>query len=134
MKKFRLDEHPKIETGFKVPEHYFEELPAKVMRRLENEAPVISLQPRRSWIWSAAAILILALALPLLNKLRPFDSKVDSVAIENYLVTQSGISSYEMAELLSSEELSQLQDYQLDDMQIEETLSQQDVEHYIEFQ
>lgn len=133
MKKFKLDQHPKIETGFRIPDHYFEELPAKVMQRLQN-TPVISLRSRRSWVWSAAAILILALALPLLNKLQLSDAKVDSVAIENYLVTQSGISSYELAELLSPEELSQLQDYQLDDMQIEEALSQQDVEHYIEFQ
>lgn len=132
MKKFKLDQHPKIEMGFKIPEGYFEALPQKVMRQLDDNIPVIALRPQNSWMWAAAAILVLALAIPMLNKIQP-NSAVDSLAIENYLVTQSGISSYEMAEMLSPEELAELQDYQFEDMQIEEALSQQDVEHYIEY-
>ena len=48
MKDFKLDNEPKINTGFQIPEHYFEQFSEKVMTKLPNQEPkVLSLCPQR---------------------------------------------------------------------------------------
>jgi hypothetical protein len=39
MKTFKLDNEPKIETGFKVPDHYFDNFLCKMMQQLEQMNP-----------------------------------------------------------------------------------------------
>ena len=42
MKTFKLDNEPKIATGFKVPDSYFDDFQSKIDQRLhENETPTI---------------------------------------------------------------------------------------------
>jgi hypothetical protein len=44
MKQFDLDNDPKIDSGFRIPENYFEQFEAKIMSQLpEREVKVISL-------------------------------------------------------------------------------------------
>ena len=48
MKTFKLENEPKIESGFKTPDHYFEDFSAKIMQQLpENEPKVISIFQKR---------------------------------------------------------------------------------------
>jgi len=43
MKEFKLDNNPKINAGFSVPENYFENFSAKLLQELpKNEPKVIS--------------------------------------------------------------------------------------------
>ncbi|HSN47919.1 MAG TPA: hypothetical protein VLR29_04080, partial [Flavobacterium sp.] len=67
MKTFKLDTTPKIESGFKTPENYFDTFSAKVMQQIPNQEPkIISLfSKNKSWIYAAAAVLVLALTLPI---------------------------------------------------------------------
>lgn len=63
MKKFDLHNDPKIEPGFKIPEHYFENLEDRIMNQLpEPEVKVISLWQRKSfWISGIAVALVISL-------------------------------------------------------------------------
>ena len=67
MKTFKLQNEPKIETGFKTPDHYFENFSIKIMEQLpKNEPKVISIfQKRKTLIMMAAAVLVLALMIPI---------------------------------------------------------------------
>ena len=48
MKDFKLDNHPKINSGFKTPDHYFDDFSEKILHRLEEkESKVISIFYRR---------------------------------------------------------------------------------------
>ncbi len=56
MKNFNLENEPKIETGFTIPENYFNDFSEKVMQQLPSEKPkVISLyQSNKNWFLTAA--------------------------------------------------------------------------------
>jgi hypothetical protein len=43
MKTFKVENEPKIETGFITPEHYFENFSIKMMEQLPNNQKVISI-------------------------------------------------------------------------------------------
>ena len=68
MATFKLNNQQKITTGFKVPEHYFEDFSAKVMQQInaEEQVEVIPFtdHKRKTWVYAVAAILIMALMVP----------------------------------------------------------------------
>ena len=92
MKDFKLDNHPKINSGFKTPDHYFDDFSEKILHRLEEkESKVISIFSRRkNWLYACAAILVLALSLP--SFFQNQTNELDATALENYLAINSGIS------------------------------------------
>lgn len=63
MKKFKIDEYSKKETGFAVPENYFENLESRIFNLIETrEVKVISIfQQPKYWITAIAAIFIIGL-------------------------------------------------------------------------
>lgn len=127
MKDFKLDNEPKINSGFKTPDHYFETFSAKVMQQLpEQEEPkVISIfQRRKTWIMAVAAVLILALMLPIYNRLSTNTSELDEVTLENYITDQSNINQYDLVSLLEAEDIEKMKvDMPLEDETIEDILS-----------
>jgi hypothetical protein len=125
MKNFKLDEHPKISSGFHAPDDYFEKLSASVMAKINIEEPkVIPLYRRTKMLWgTAAAVLIAALMIPILNQTAPVEQP-DSASIENYLTYQSNISDDDIASLLNEQDLDNIDsDINLDDQAIEEALT-----------
>ena len=84
MKTFKLDNEPKIETGFTVPENYFENFSAKMMQQLpKNEPKVISIfTKKKTWMYAAAAILVLALSLPIYNNYFSRSSEIDETTLD----------------------------------------------------
>lgn len=98
MKEFKLDNHPKIATGFNVPENYFENFSAKLLTELPKEEPkVIALFSKsKKMLLAIAAILIVTLSLPLYNHFFNTNSEFDSANIENYLAYQSNITQYDL--------------------------------------
>ena len=70
MKNFDMENNEKISTGFKTPEHYFEQFEAKMIQEIsaknpsKNEVKVVSLFYRKQvWISSIAALFLLAIAI-----------------------------------------------------------------------
>ena len=132
MKEFKLDNH-KIDAGFKIPDNYFDTFPDKVMKVLPASEPkVIPFFGSGRWIFAAAAILILALALPILNKLT-VSSQPNITELENYISYHSSISDEDIVDLLETEDIEKIKIEQfLEDKAVEDILtSDADLEHYI---
>ena len=135
MKTFKLENEPKIESGFKTPDHYFENFSATVMQQLpENKPKVISLfQKRKILIMMVAAVLVLALMVPILNTFSTKNKELDSITLENYLAYQSNINQYDLISVLEPEDINKIKTATvLEDETIEDLLSDNsNVEHLI---
>ncbi|MGO4904336.1 hypothetical protein [Flavobacterium sp. W20_MBD1_R3] len=127
MKTFKLENEPKIETGFKIPDHYFENFSKKMMEHAPvNEPKVISFfQKRRKTILMVAAILVLALMIPLLNPSTTKLTEIDTLTLENYLTDQSNVNPYDLISELESEDINNIKSQVvLEDETIENHLSE----------
>lgn len=108
MTQFELHKNKKINPGFSLPENYFDTFPDKVMHRLPQQSKVITLnKSKKIWYWPVAAIFIIALAATFLFKNN--NSEIDAIAIENYLVYQSNISSYEIGQNLDENDIMEIE-------------------------
>lgn len=126
MKTFKLENEPKIETGFKTPDHYFENFSIKMMEQLpKNEPKVISIfQKRKTLIMIAAAALILALMIPILSPSSTNTQELDAAALENYITYQSNVNQYDLISVLETEDINNIKTgIVLEDEAIEDHLS-----------
>ena len=126
MKDFKLEEHPKIKSGFITPDQYFETVTAKINEKLLHQKPKIIplFNRRKSWITVAAAVLVIALFVPIYNTIQPKEKMIDSASIENYLTYQSNISQYDLVNLLDDKDVEAIDlDILVEDNTIEEVLS-----------
>ncbi|CAM3981718.1 hypothetical protein FLSI110296_06935 [Flavobacterium sinopsychrotolerans] len=126
MKTFKLENEPKIQTGFKIPENYFDDLSIKIMEQLPASEPkVISIfKKRKSLILMAAAILILALMIPILNNLSTTKKELDSTTLENYITYQSNVNQYDLISVLETEDITNMNtSIVLEDQAVEDVLS-----------
>ena len=111
MKTFKLDNEPKIESGFKTPENYFDAFSARVMQQLPKEQPkTISLFSRRkTWIYAAAAILVLGLTIPVVyNNFYNNSPEIDAATLENYISYNTSISDTDLMNLLDEEDIQKM--------------------------
>ncbi|TRX29718.1 hypothetical protein FNW25_01805 [Flavobacterium franklandianum] len=135
MKTFKLDNEPKIQTGFTVPENYFEDFSTKMMQQLpENEPKMISFFARKkTWMYAAAAILVLALSIPIYNNYFSNTSEIDSATLENYITYQSTVSDTDLVNLLDEQDIQKMSvDLDIEDITIENELSQnKNLEQYL---
>ncbi len=94
MNDFKLEKHAKIESGFKVPNGYFDGFEQKIMEHLPVQEPkgISFFERNRTWIMSVAAILALALMIPAYTNFFKAEEEIDAVSMENYLTYQSNIS------------------------------------------
>ena len=133
MKDFKLDIHPKINSGFKTPDRYFDDFSEKILHRLEEkESKVISIFSRRkNWLYACAAILVLALSLP--SFFQNQTNELDATALENYLAINSGISEVDLIDLLQTEDINKIQiNPNIDDKTVEDILiNNSNFEQYI---
>lgn len=134
MKNINLENDPKINSGFKVPENYFDTFSDRLMAKIpENEVKVIliSTKPKR-WIYAVAAIFVLGISLPFLNQY--FNkSTLDNQSIENYLVENGKINENDIAELLSDKDIQKMQiDLKINNETLENELStNENLEEYL---
>jgi len=135
MTAFKLNNKEKITTGFKVPEHYFEDFSAKIMQEVsaQEQTKVIAFtgRKRKTWFYAAAAILVMALALPIYTTYQ--SKKIVDESIENYISYQSTISQYDLIYLLDDQDIDELNiNMDLEKESIEEILiSNADLENYL---
>ncbi|NDI99245.1 hypothetical protein GWA97_09175 [Flavobacterium sp. LaA7.5] len=110
MKNFKLDNEPKINSGFKAPDDYFSNLTDIVLQKLpQQEIRVVPLY-RKKPVWlSAAAIFMILIGSSLFFKLNTTAAQPDSTAIENYLVYQSSISEYDLYQKLDADDIAELE-------------------------
>jgi len=126
MKTLKLENKPKIEPGFKTPDHYFENFSVKMMAQFpENEPKVISIfQKRKSLVLMVAAVLVLALMIPIFGPSSTNTKEIDAAELENYITYQSNVNQYDLISVLESEDISNIRtNIIVEDEAIEEQLS-----------
>lgn len=138
MNNFKLNNEPKIKSGFQIPEHYFDSFSEKVMNQLPKEEPkVLSLWDRnKRWIYSAAAILVLSLTIPLANQFQSTATEVattETNEIENYLAYHASLSDEEIIKLLDKEDIAEIEvTNSLDEEALKQALHEDsNIEYYI---
>ncbi len=100
MKPFNLDNEPKIASGFKIPYNYFENYQENMIEKLSNESivneqKVVSIfRKRKTALMAIAAVLILALMIPILFESNDSSKGLDSNTIENYLAEERHFDQY----------------------------------------
>ncbi len=138
MKTFKLENEPKIKTGFSTPENYFEDFSAKMMRQLPRKEPkIISLfTSRKTWLYTAAAavmVMVLALTIPFYNYFYSNSAEIDDVTLENYIAYHSTVSDEDLVNLLDEKDIQKISiDLNIEDKAIENELSgNKNLEQYL---
>jgi len=134
MKDFKLNNYPKINSGFQIPEKYFDTFSDKVMKQLPNQnGKVISIFDRnKRWFFGTAAILVLSLSILITNQIQNKNQE-RVLEIENYLAYQSSISTDDIIEFLDKDDIEKIKiSNSIDNQTIEEELFKNiDLENYI---
>ena len=134
MKEFRLDNEPKITSGFKTPEGYFDDLSEKINANIPNSEPkVISIfQKRKTWMYGIAAVLAISLSIVFYQQSQSTET-LDADFLENYIARNTTVSEYDLLELLEKEDIEKIQiDIDIQDDILEETMiNNTNLEHYI---
>jgi hypothetical protein len=135
MKTFKLENETKIATGFTVPENYFEDFSTKMMQQLPTkETKIISLfATRKIWMYAAAAVVVMALSVPIYNNFYSHSSEIDETTLENYITYHSTVSDVDLVNLLDEKDIQKIKiDLKIDDKMIENELStDNNLEQYI---
>lgn len=111
MKAFKLENEPKIKTGFKTPDHYFDDLSAKVLQQInEKEVKVIPIYKRKKVLslMAAAAAIVIALMIPVVNNYNATSKNLDEATIETYLSYQSNLNQYDLIKELDTKDIDKL--------------------------
>ncbi len=110
MKAFKLENEPKIKTGFKTPDHYFDDLSAKVLQQInEREVKVIPIYKRKKVLsLVAAAALVIALMIPVVNNYKATSNDLDEATLETYLAYQSNLNQYDLVKELDTKDIEKL--------------------------
>jgi hypothetical protein len=125
MKDFNLENQPKINTGFEVPNGYFDSFSEKIMTKISasdlKESPkVISLLDRnRKWMISIAASFVVFIVAGYYfynsNNLT-----IETTEIEHFIVNNSTLTDDDIASLLDENDIQKLTiDYNLENISTE---------------
>lgn len=135
MKDFKLDTNEKINSGFKVPEDYFATFSEKMKLQLPNVEPkVISFYAKNSSrMYSIAAILVLALFIPIINQLQSIQNELTTREVETYITQHTTVSDDDIVNLLDQEDIDDLKiEAPIEEEALEDLLStDSDLENYI---
>lgn len=112
MNDFKLHEGGKINPGFTTPNGYFEDFTKRLMQQLPKpEVKVVPLYKRKPvWLSAAAAfIIMLTLGIFFTTATSTATAQPDQAAIENYLVYQTNLNSYDLMQHLDQEDINELE-------------------------
>ena len=107
MTDFKLDQIPKINSGFKVPEGYFENVDNKILSQLpQSKVKVIPIF-RKPVIWASgvAAAFIVGFSILIFNNI----TDKTSFSNEDYLSINENLNTEDLAEHLSENDIKSLE-------------------------
>lgn len=134
MNHFDIEQQPKINTGFNVPENYFENFSESVMSRIhEKDTKVISIKRHYKWWSAAAAILIVSLGLFSAYRISENRKAADQNMLENYIADYANVSNEELIDLLDETDIQEMNiNSSISDVDIEDFLTQNsNLEQYL---
>lgn len=111
MKAFKLENEPKIKTGFKTPEHYFDDFSTKVLQQIseKKEVKVIPIYKRKKVLSiAAAAAVVITLMIPVVNNYNNTSKELDEDTLETYLSYQSNLNQDDLIQKLDTKDIQQL--------------------------
>jgi hypothetical protein len=110
MKAFKLENEPKISTGFKTPDAYFENFSTKVLEQIsKKEVKVIPFYKRKKNIaLLVAAVLMIGLLIPVISHYNTSSKEFDEAALETYLAYQTNINQYDLIKELDTKDIETL--------------------------
>jgi hypothetical protein len=111
MKAFKLENEPKITTGFKTPENYFDDFSTKVLAKIseEKEVKVIPIYKRKKVLsLLAAAVVVIALMIPIISNYNSTSKDLDEDTLETYLAYQSNLNQYDLIQNLDTKDIQDL--------------------------
>lgn len=125
--KFSLDSSPKIETGFKASDDYFDQLQTSLSQKIkENEVHVVALHQHKKWYFAVAAIVILSISISAYFLLNNQTLHHDDV--EEYLHYQSSISQEDVYQDFDDQDVETLEN------KLELALHENEIEHFLDSQ
>jgi len=129
MNDFKLNEGKKITTGFTTPNDYFENFANRLMLQLPNQqVKVVPLYKRKPVWFSAAAGFIVIITLSVFYTIGTKSAQPDDAAIENYLVYQANVNSYDLMQNLNQQDIDELEEsIVINDDAIKDYLTNEDV-------
>jgi hypothetical protein len=130
MEHFNLDNRPKLKAGFKTPDNYFESFTDRLMQQLpEQEVKVVPLYRRKPvWISAVAAVFVAIMGLALFFNVNTDTPVPDDTAIEDYLVYQTNMSTYDLMQNLDEQDIAELEtSISISDEAIEDYLSNENI-------
>lgn len=128
MKNYNLDDQPKITSGFKTPDDYFESFSEKLFLKLNFEQPkVISLTDRinqnKKWFFAVASVVLVVVSILFYTNEKSKMEQKYTAEVESYLTNHSSFSDDELVNLLDKEDISKIKiDSKLKNDAIEELL------------
>jgi hypothetical protein len=111
MKAFKLENEPKITTGFKTPEHYFDDFSEKILQQVNDkkEVKVIPIYKRKKVLsLLAAAVVVITLMIPIANNYNNTSKELDEDTLETYLSYQSNLNQYDLIKELDTKDIDKL--------------------------
>ena len=110
MKAFKINEKSKIKSGFLIPDTYFDDFSKQILSQLpDKEISTIPLLKRnKTLLFAIAAMLVIALFLPIFNQFLFNSEELDTTTIENHLTYQNDITTYELISELEDEDLNKI--------------------------
>lgn len=112
MNTFKIEQEPKIKTGFSVPQHYFDEIDSKIIGKI-NDEKVIYLPARKKiykWYYAAAATLIIGFSTFIYYN----NATAEVIADEEYLTVYENLSTEDLTEFLSEQDVQSLENTLID--------------------
>ena len=136
MKAFKLEDEPKIKSGFKAPEHYFDDFSTKVLQQIneKKEVKVIPFYKRKKVLsLLAAAVVVIALMIPIVNNYNATSKDLDEDTLETYLSYQSNLNQYDLIQNLDTKDIQALnKNVAIEDETLEDILATNpNIEHLI---
>ena len=111
MKAFKLENELKRTTGFKTPEHYFDDFSARVLQQVNDkqEVKVIPIYKRKRVLsLFAAAVMVIGLMIPIVNNYTNTSKDLDEDTLETYLSYQSNLNQYDLIKELDTKDIDKL--------------------------
>jgi hypothetical protein len=136
MKAFKLEDEPKIKSGFKTPEHYFDDFSTKVLQQIKEkkEVKVIPFYKRKKVLSIlAAAVVVIAMMIPIVNNYNATSKDLDEDTLETYLSYQSNLNQYDLIQNLDTKDIQALnKNVAIEDETLEDILATNpNIEHLI---
>ena len=134
MKIYNLENDPKINSGFKVPEDYFENFTVRLPENtIENNTKVISIFSTRKWIYAIAAVFVMSCSVTLIYQYFNSSNEIENLALDNYIVSNTTLNENDFADLLTDNDIEKLKiDLNLGKTNIENELyNNENLEEYL---